>query len=407
MSLKVAAESKFPQEYSFKNEIDPEEQRTGCLWQCCSGPMQKLSDYLRGAFYLPLYQEQKVDSPYAIDKMLADKLSSALGHTILENFTVKDVNVYVYGALKRIFTLRQFESNDKKLCVFLFSYYGNMDKPKGSGLRRWEPLSIQDLSHAPLNVLKALKKDQVQVDSLVTTSLGNVVYDALKDPSPYDDDIPMTWVVNRGLTSIEKVSNQLYPYPLSSLLHKAAQQTNWDANPEQGMINFLKRRDQQECEKREVVIVEALKDYYFSEKGAFATNFEVQIGALGVPVSRAKFYPFPLQVRAHHAESLDRLPFNQATKIDSANKDSSAILLRKHETAASWLVREIFLKTVDKCHTCFYVCGNDADLNLGTVRDIKPLLEEYVKEVQELEKLKEAKKLEELVTERITDDEAI
>jgi hypothetical protein len=50
------------------------------------------------------------------------------------------------------------------------------------------------------------------------------------------------------------------------------------------------------------------------------------------------------------------------------------------EKLAAVLARDIFLSGPDEWHNCFYVGGNDATLDVGTAREVVPLLSEIIEE---------------------------
>src|SRR5262249_31782670 len=153
---------------------------------------------------------------------------------------IRDIDVQIEGPIVRIFTVRLFESRmpieGKKLRVILFSFNGNAERDGDvhSHQRTWNPLRIEEISRSPLDVLQALRASEIRIDSLVTTSLGNIALDGLKYfPSKLSapDILPPTLIINRGLTSVKKVANQLYPFPLNYILYGAARLCGWNANP--------------------------------------------------------------------------------------------------------------------------------------------------------------------------------
>lgn len=381
-----------PSTISYSDKTDPIKQRNSQYSDFFRAP-QIIGTFLRNAFFLPLYKKE-IDHDLELDQQLSIKIAHALKnshavdskelHTIQQHFSIRDVAVQIEGPIPRTFTVRLFESkipiNDKKLRIILFSFNGNTEKQKDTQPRRWEPLSIRDLSEGPLHVLKALKACGIRVDSLVTSSLGNVTLDGLKYHSKALADqaiIPSTLVINRGLTSVKKVAYQLYPWPLSYLLYAAARWSTWDADPEQEILNFLKNEPVSERQKRKIVIIEALKDFYFSNKGGFDHNFHKKIAQLSISVFRASFYPFPFHVRSHHALSLNHLVCNLVTQVPI---NTTSLSLGMNEKMSSVIARDIFLSGAEEYHTCFYICGNDASLDKGAVREALPLLSAFIEE---------------------------
>ena len=360
---------------------------------------------IRNTFYLPWYKKP-VPSCLEKDQQLAQKMMHLFNimHMVSnpglkiakEFFFIRDIEVVVEGKMVRTFTVRLFESkmpvNEKKLRVVLFCFNGNTQKKEKwrATHHTWDPLTMKELSDGPLCVLRALKECGIKVDSLVTASLGNVTFDGLRHfpVSKGASIIPPTIVINRGMTSVRKIANQIYSAPMSDVLYYVAKFWGWDANPEQGLLDFLKRENEA---KREIVIIEAMKDYYFSDQGGFDTDYHNKIIALSAKVFRANFYPFPFQIRAHHSLSLDHLENNDHTKITA---NTIPFKFPENEKVSSMIAREIFHKGEGEFHTCFYVAGNDATLDIGAVRDVIPLLAAFVEEGQKLEnppaKLREA-----------------
>ena len=368
-------------------------------WGVLSGPMQKVGTMLRNAFYLPWYANKpdpvlliNHDLGTATSKWLMEKAIGVQSEEMLlvkQQFAIRDIEVRLEGGISRIFTVRLFVSKEpvgnKRLQLILFSYNGNRETDGGSKTRRWEPLTLRELSQSPLQVLKAFQQQGVQVDSFVATSLGNVALDCLKDipqNSTAQEAIPSTLVINRGLPSVKKTADQLFSFPWNYLLYGAAKLTGWDANPEQGLLNFLENSQESENAKRTVVIIEATHDFYFSGTNSFEPDFHDKIQRLGASVFRAAFYPFPFHVRSHHALSLEHLVNNQAAKVLA---NTAKFSISSGEKASSLIAKNVFLAGNEDVHTCFYVCGNDATLNVGTVREALPLLSAFMEEAAKMD----------------------
>ncbi|MCB1080619.1 MAG: hypothetical protein KDK69_02245, partial [Chlamydiia bacterium] len=130
----------------------------------------------------------------------------------------------------------QQDSSGKKLRLILFSFYDHVDE-KGD---RWNPHTTDELSCAPLEVLRAFQQE-ITVHSMMTFSLGNFLLDGLKNIGHEDVAmIPQTLILNRGLSSIWKVASQLYSFPISYLLYQAVYSLGLDANPERELVDFLR-----------------------------------------------------------------------------------------------------------------------------------------------------------------------
>jgi hypothetical protein len=385
-----------PSTIFYQDEMDPEEQKTSWCWSCFKTPLQKVGELLRNAFYLPLYNKNisptaQLDQKLAQKIVLALKSSEVLSSIELEavrrSFSVRDMDIHLKGSIFRTFTIRLFESKmpiqEKTLRIILFSFNGNTEVQGKMEPRRWNPLTIKALSESSLSVLRALRSAGVRVDSLFTTSLGNVTLDGLKTLSSKEFEIiPPTLIVNRGLTSVQKVANQLYAFPLNYILFGAAKLCGWNANPEQELLHFLKKEAQTSNRpQRKIILIETFKDFYFSEQGRLQPNAHKKIATSGAKVFRANFYPFPFHARSHHALSLDHLITNSVTKILA---NTIPLNLKSDEPMSSVIARNIFFDGDQANHTCFYVCGNDATLDIGTAREAVPLLSAFIKEGQKM-----------------------
>jgi len=365
-------------------------------WNFFKGPLEAVGQILRNAFYFPMYKK-KIDAELELNQRLAEKISYVLQHpqalcskelqVVRGCFSVRDIDVQIEGPIIRTFRVRLFESRmpigEKKLRVILFSFNGNTEHGRDIPVRAqtWNPLKIEEVSKSPLSVLQAFQASGIRIDSLVTTSLGNLVLDGLKcfsSESTASDVIPSTLIINRGFTSVKKVANQLYSFPLNYILHGAAKLCGWDADPEKGLLNFLERDSHRSIHSpRNVVIIEAQKDFYFSEKGALKADIHEKISQLGVSVFRAKFWPYPFHMRSHHALSLDHLENNPETQVVA---NTMSFDLGQGEKMSSAIARNIFFEGDEEWHTCFCVGGADATRDTGTVREVMPLLSAFIDE---------------------------
>jgi hypothetical protein len=210
-----------------------------------------------------------------------------------------------------------------------------------------------------------------------------VALDGLKYFSSRQEDrdvIPPTLIINRGLASVKKTANQLYPFPLNYLLLGAAKLCGWAANPEQEIVNFLETPNTDQLQ-RKVVIIETPNDFYFSEKGAFDPELHQRITEAGALVFRAGFHPFLFHPRAHHAVSLDNFVNNCETEIKA---NTASFPLNPRDKVTSMIAREIFLSGDESCHTCFLVCGNLTTLDTGTILEALPLMSAFEEEAEKV-----------------------
>jgi hypothetical protein len=373
----------------------PVEQKVGWCWSLVLYPLRVIGIALRDAFYLPLYSPKTREAnkrQLGLAVEYANKVkdtalplhSTKKINAIREHFIIRDVSVsIIQGNTKRTFCVRLFESKaailGKKIQFILFSFYDNKETTRGHIDRRWEPLTMKELSKAPLDVLKALKDSGVEVNAMLTQSLGTVAYEGLRHLSKHDDEaIPKTLIINRGLPSIWKAARQLLPFPISWILYGAAKISSWDADPERRLMDFLRKTSQcSDGTRREVVIIEAIEDYFYAGPGAFNPNFHRDIGELGLQVFRGKFFPGTVHPRAHHAISLSKLTNNSVSEILA---DEDVLRLEKEQKVSAALARKIFAEKVDR-YTCFYVGGNGATLDVGTY-DVCLFLGSLIKESQ-------------------------
>jgi len=185
----------FPSTISYAGMANSRPQKSSGCWDFFKSPLEAIGQILRNTFYLPLYKK-KIDPELELDQRLAGKVSYILQHpqalcsrelrVIQRCFSIRDIDVQIEGPIVRTFTVRLFESRipvgEKKLRVILFSFNGNTEHERDlhSRARAWNPLKIEEISSSPLSVLQAFQASGVRVDSLVTTSLGNVALDGLK-----------------------------------------------------------------------------------------------------------------------------------------------------------------------------------------------------------------------------------
>lgn len=395
--MSVAPLKALPDYFAYNERVENKE---SSYWDYVMPFLWPCTKTLRNAFYLPLYQD-KLDPSLGYDQKLAGQVVQALQSSngfcsfevalVRKYFSVRDMRVHVQDQIcYRTFTIRLFESKapiqGKTFRILLFCFYGNEEAPqKNVSAQKWAPLTIRDLEEGPLSVLKALQNSSVRVDSLVTTSLGNVILDAFRasaSPRAPDELIPFSLVINRGLTSTKKVADRLYSFPFNYFLSGAAQILGWSANPEQGLLDLL-GRGSDNPKRRQVVIIEARSDYYFSGKGGFDPNIHEKIKDRA-DVFRVNLYAPLVHVRAQHSLSLDHFACNSETQVLC---NTALFSFSEGETVPSLIAREIFHRGDENLHTCFYMAGNDATLDVATVRDVLPLLSACIEQGEKKEEL--------------------
>ncbi len=364
-------------------------------WSMSAAFLQMIGLTLRNNFYLPL-MKQSVDQESATNQKLAGQVTAVLSNpgvscskkleTIRRCFSMRDIDVRLEGSVVRIFTVRLFESNmpiaGKKLRVILFCFNGNRELTAEGHPRLWDPLRIDEVSTSPLSVLRAFQASGLRVDSVITNSLGNLIFDGLKYLPPgvnAAEIMPQTLVINRGFTSVKKVGDRLFPFPLNCVLYNAAKLTGWDADAEEGLLNFCNRISEEAGPtSHQVVIIKALEDYYFSGKGALDSDTPKKIDRLGFPTFFAEFWPYPFHSRSHHAITLNHLKNNSETGVH-INTDEH-FRLDEGEKMSTAIARNIFFRGEAQWHTSYCTGGSDATLDIGTVREVMPLLSAFVHE---------------------------
>ncbi len=293
---------------------------------------------------------------------------------IRTHFQMRDVQVVLEDPVDnstRSFIVRLFETTQpikgKSLRVFLFSFYGNT----------WDPQTITQLSRGPLDVLAALHKQGIKVDSIMSHSLGNCVWHGLDSFLSEHKDrtiIPQTILIDRGITSIEKVGKKLYSCIPRTILSFLTRWTEWSADPEQALCSFVESAPQDE--KRIVHIYQAETDHYFSGPGDFDPNHHTRL-ARKAEVVRLSFTPVDLHPTAHHGAPINQLQFNSTTKVIA---DTDPAFGEDHQKLPSVIARKILLGNERDDHTLFIVGGNKGTLDMMVEEIGSRLLTAFIKE---------------------------
>lgn len=298
---------------------------------------------------------------------------------MIDHFIVRDIPVKVKletGAC--IFQTRVIESKEevegKKLRFILFAFYDHQDEEGNP----WNPLTTDELSSAPLEVLRAFGQ-KVTVHSMMTFSLGSFILDGLKSVAEKDVDlIPKTLILNRGLASIWKAATQLYPFPISYFLYKAVYLLGLNANPELETLGFFKRmqsQNPQSMEGRKVVVLEAKHDRYFSGNGALDSNFRESLATTGVEAYQASFFIPMVDEQAHHSLRMDFLINNKSSGTVSAD----FLPTKENESLPFSLVQNLMSETDEKnYHTIFITGGNKDSLDSVSYLQVAPLMSAFI-----------------------------
>jgi len=358
------------------------------------GYFSSLGEYLRDRFYFPLKGKSFnlfIQNSKAYAEAFVKKLQGKNPHPervfprfeeIREKFDIKDVPITIrVGDRIFHFTTRIVESKDqffdRKLRFVLFSFYDHMER-KGEKLGNWDPKSTDELSGAVLEVLKQVQT-KFQVDSLMTFSIGNIVLDGLKNLELQEGKkiLPKNIIVNRGLTSIEKVSNMLFDYPISRLLYYGACLLQLNADPEQELLNFFERLSQDHpssLEGRSVRIIEMSHDCYFAGLSGFGKEYHKKLSQTGVESYRGTFFVPGFDEKAHHSLPMHLIP----TGGPGAHNEHFP-QCEEGETLADHLMRTSLFSAKGGEHTLFMAGGNLDNLDSITCLQVAPFLSSFVR----------------------------
>ncbi len=347
-----------------------------------------LGIYLRDRFYLPMrkgpiesfFQQSNIHAEN-VTKMLKGEnqdFDPTFPHLpeLSKHYDTRDIPIMIKsGENSLVSTVRIIESkketNGHKLRLVLFSYYENQQM-SGAELSPWNPKTADELSAAPLEVLKALQT-HTKVDSMMCFSLGAMALDGLKHLALKDADlIPKTLILNRPLASIWKVASVLFPW-MKWGLYSLASLYGLNADPEREVVSFHQRVRQPD---RRVVAFSVTRDRYFSGAGALDPNFHSQIADANTRVDHGKFFVPLLAEVAQHGHRLDHVINNEGSETDTTN----FLNMRPNESVPQALNREVF-RTGDD-HTCLIVGGNKDNLDSITYLQALPIIEAHYKDTK-------------------------
>lgn len=361
------------------------------LREILSAPFVSLGETLRDLQYFPLTypnddQKWNMEMGAHFHELLTgnETIPKTNAFSFLDevrkHFKIETIPITVQsGEHTYTFQVRIVESKEKVdgkgLRLFLFSFYGNQ-----VGSSKWSPKSIDELGMAPIVVLKALKEQGFEMDSLDLFSLGSVAFQGLQHLEAEDADlIPKMIILDRGMSSTYKVGMQLFfPQALGALkfmaIYGSAYVSNWDADPETSCLNFFDRVGV--GEGRTFIQIQATKDSYFSDDGAFDPSFIQRLQEMGMNTYSGTFYAPGYASRADHALSRSLL-YNSP---ESGTSAEDFIEMQPLETLADALVGQVHLNGAHSSgshHNSFVVGGNSEDLNLVLMRNY-PMLQAFV-----------------------------
>jgi len=330
---------------------------------------EKFGITVRDVFYLPLFKD-KIHESHLHEQKAANKAFATWKDTspISTHFEIYDITVKVPSDVTELFKVRVYQSKsyEKPLLLLLFCFNDNEEIVDGKTIP-WNPKNMRALSMAPVKILKALHEQGIPVDSLLATSLGNVAISSFKRVDR--EIVPETLIINRGFTSVNKLTKNFYRFPKSQIIKTIAKWTKWDTNPERSLLVFMKNKEPDE--KRTVCIIEAEKDRFFSGRAKFDDDLHNKLQKLGVSTFRANFLPFSSPPRSHHS-----LPLNELERSSVIEETLDETAFPMEATMADTIVKHVFSQGPNG-HTCLIVGGNEATFEKDHLRVILPLLNAF------------------------------
>lgn len=218
---------------------------------------------------------------------------------------------------------------------------------KDGGFQKWKPAKFEDMGKVFFAMKKELEKKFI-IDSLICHSMGGAILEHLK--SLQAQEVPHTIILDRSIPSVWKVGRQLMDPVRFYIVYFLAYCTGWTGYPEYSLVNFFEKFNYiggVPLDQREVIILEADHDFYFSGNNAFDRNLMQRLKKCGARVFRQSFFPnpFKIQYRAHHA-----LPINylRNTNSTTSTTKSNDFIFEPNQDAASFIVKNIFMGHMKK-----------------------------------------------------------
>ena len=339
---------------------------------------QPIRDYIRDSYFLPLHggyswaDELTGDYTDTIVRTLKGEeteLSSSEMYKVLQkHIQIREVPVDIaFEGVTYRFNVRVVESKpsvvDKKFRFVNFSWYAN-EVIKDGVVQPWVPKDTDEMSVAPLDVLRALKQRGYEFQSMMCFSLGNLSFNGLNELSEEDLDLlPKTLILNRGFTSLWKILCKFYTGAWSMwrrILFQLCALLRMSPDPENGLKEHMERIAKMEngpefLEALRVYALEASGDVYFSGASALDENFIDSLKATGV--GHAVRHEVHAPALGNDTQHFARL--NECFIRASADSKHYHSLKRP---VAHVLADEIFLRDGDTdaedYHSCFLVSGN-------------------------------------------------
>lgn len=235
---------------------------------------------------------------------------------------------------------RQFNSNEaqKNLRIISFSFYDNFIEENNQKVQ-WQPLSCSESSAIAYEALKALSTTKYKPDSLLTHSLGNLIYSALEHKEDGALNIlPKKMIFNRGFTSTYKVVQQTMMPLIRNIIYFIAHQLHWTSDPENTLLNYF-NENSSDLKERKLIIIKAKEDHYYQNRGDFDSEFIPELQKLGLSVKNGTFYIPQIMPRFHHSAPDDQVINNHETGTNTIN----FIKMHTNEKLSDSLMREVFM----------------------------------------------------------------
>ncbi len=356
-----------------------------------------LGDTLRDVFYLP-YSKLKLDAEIFNPNIKSDRdvlvaTGKYFSHfkdmftgevsqadptfsqfdKFKDHFNVFDTTIKIksddaeYHFQIRVVESKDFDGDSNGVRFILFSFYDHKQVKNGCK-KDWDPKSLEAIGLAPVEILQALKENDTHIDSLVCFSLGALTLDAVK--AVKEDVLPETIIIDRGLTSIKKVSSAVLSWPLHKIIYNLAWCYGLDADPETHFPQHLKAL-QEKAQNKKIVVIESTVDSYFSGNRGYSPSYIETLKKTGATVYHGKFFiPMMIQ-RAQHAWRRDHMLNNQLASAQTNDFIESPV----NGTLADSL-SELFTSK-EGAHTSFLVGGNKDSLN-SLLYTLTPVLNSYI-----------------------------
>jgi len=235
----------------------------------------------------------------------------------------------------------QRETDRKTNLRFIQVSLFESQEEKNGKFETWKAANFEEIGKVIFSFLEGLKNKKISVDSMICHSMGGAVLENLK--SIDCSKVPKTLILDRILPSIWKVGRQLMNPILCCIVYFFAYCSGWNGNPEQSLVSFFENIKNKSpalsLSDRNVVIIEAEHDFFFSNHGAFDKDLAKRLNKLGVNAFQKSFTPNHLRIhfRAHHACPIDHL-------VNTGPIQTGKFSMGFRQDVASAIVNNIFMR---------------------------------------------------------------